>query len=475
MERAATHFLRLHKSGISALCSGVIDPDYGITSPVLFSGDIDGEVTIWDLITRRPIFTSKICNEQVVDIQFLEGKYLSLLCKDHKLRLYELLKLGAIVKQSDFGGGDKVDLKQIFEVSVNTLNFANYVLTYLGNNKFELVTCHTQDAHFIDIYEFETPELNSLKRFSKAIDFLPMLRDRFGDNLLPKMDGLGIIMKFYKVNEVVYCGFESGYVIAFRRYRNKPLYRKRVSGFIGKPINECASGISKLLQHENVETSSSVNDLELDNVIEIVLVDRAHYPDPVLDMAPNPKKNGIICSSTTNKLVLTSVDEQYLAGPNSAYIFKSDEYLLDKKNCLLMSTNLKIDGSAVKDMMCKNIGFVLSLGDYIITGNWSGKTYIGRIESDKAVLAAAKSRSLIEVNESPVGNIQQDKSIQKSSKHTKIGAMTGFEVKDKEPDKLMCKNKELTPGKLRRLNAFVQSKWYFIGYTDGTIGLYRAE
>ena len=140
-----------------------------------------------------------------------------------------------------------------------------------------------------------------------------------------------------------------------------------------------------------------------------------------------------------------------------------------------MSTNLKIDGSAVKDMMCKNIGFVLSLGDYIITGNWSGKTYIGRIESDKAVLAAAKSRSLIEVNESPVGNIQQDKSIQKSSKHTKIGAMTGFEVKDKEPDKLMCKNKELTPGKLRRLNAFVQSKWYFIGYTDGTIGLYRAE
>lgn len=467
----ATHYLRQHKFGITALCTGVLDPIFKIFSPVLVSADDKGTLVIWDLVTRRPILIEKLGDSQIVSVQFDKGKYVSILSKDHKFRMFELypIKTIAVKRANICGSNNLIDIKQVFEVPVNTLNFANFGLSVLGGDKFQLITSHTQDAHFLDIYQFQIPDLHSLKRFFKRVDFLPLIKERFGTDVLPKIDCLGIIMRILCVDiDTIFCGFESGFIVGLRRYNGKSTIKKQTKI---KPVNSetSSSKLSQLL-------SSGANQIfedeeEIDEVLEIISVDVGHYPEPVLSMVHDKKTDCILSSSTTNTIIIEN--EKHYSFKNEERIFRDSDYYIDTANHMIINKHLLLNGHIKKDTTCKNIGFIEVVNDDIILGTWSGKTYKVGLNENNTELAAMKKKSSISVTESPIGNTQANPN-EVPRKQTKIGAVTVLGPKELAASKTFVNEQQiLSPGQLRRTNDFISSFWFFIGYEDGSISMYK--
>lgn len=473
-KKDATHYLRHHEFGITALCTGTLDAIFNIYSPILISADEKGSLTIWDLVIRRPLFSKRLCEAQIVAIQFDEGKYISFLAKDHKFRMFELYPNKSIdIKINSHRSNDLMFLKQVFEVPVNTMNFANFGLISLGDDRFQLVTSHTQDAHFLDIYEFQIPELHSLKRIFKRVDLIPLIKLKYGTDLLPKIEGLGIIMRILCVDDIIFCGFESGFIVGLRRYTNESTYKK------GTKIKQIDVGVSTSNLGKLLSSGSDKyfeNEEKLNEILEIVLVDTAHCAEPVLSMVYNSSTKSILSSSTTNSIIIENCTKDFLSARNCDQFFSESEYYVDTTNHMLIRRSLKLNKNIKKETPCKNIGFLATIEGNVIFGSWSGKTYEISGDNNEAIPTAVKDKSSIFVTESAVGNTQntQNGSGEKVKKSIKIGALTALCISDLSTfQKSLADQKVLSPGQKRRTMDFITNSWLFIGYEDGSVAMYK--
>ncbi|AQZ10533.1 ASA1 (YPR085C) [Zygosaccharomyces parabailii] len=400
--------LRFHKSSVTTLLVLQLPGD---PAPVLLSGDATGVLVLWNLITRRPITNYHIENSpQLVALQYIGLALVAVLCKDHKVRIFNL--------------GDLPRWKQVYEIPINTLNFANFVIENLGEAWFRLICCNTQDSQFIDIYVFHLSDLHSLRRVYKGLNFYESLIPLLGDSV--KLDKLGIAMKFVECNGVIYCGMESGFVIGFTMTKGKT----------GGPEDEESGNQS----------------------VKIVYVSNVHYPDPVLDMCVTPQF--ILSSSTGNKIGVH--DWRKLSYPNSPN--DSGRLVLTKDN--------------FKRVPLSQVSHVKQVDDFLLLASWSGETVV--LNQHYAQIAKfVKSRSILQVTENSKGNLQGTSATtlsKEGSLNRKITSLQGIsaahEIIEAE-HKAMC---AIIPmGEKRRLQKFIENAWCVVSYEDGSIAFYRLE
>lgn len=469
----ATHYLRQHKFGITGLRAGVLDPIFKVSSPILVSTDEKGTLVIWELVTRRPLLVQKLGDAQIVSVQLDKGKYVSILSKDHTFRMYELYPTKTIDVSQNINnkGMGILDIKKVFEVPVNTLNFANFGLKALGDDQFELVTSHTKDAHFLDIYEFKIPDLQSLKRYFRQVELFPMMKQQFGTEALPKIDGLGIVMQILVVeNDIIFCGFESGFVVGLRRYKSKStiVMERRPRSIENEDSN---SKLGQLLNSSSKQIFE--NEEVIEELLEIISVDTAHYPEPVLSLVYDEGSGRIISSSTTCRFIIENTESFSLKNENR--MFNVSDYYIDTASHIVISKLLTLNNHFKKETPCGDIGFLEVIDENIIFGTWSGRTYKVGMNQNNTELAGVKRKSSVFVTESPIGNSQSTNTVEKIKKRIKIGAMTGLCKAHMLKCEHTMKEDNLTPGKLRRTIELISTSWYFIGYEDGSISMYKLE
>ncbi|GAV53440.1 hypothetical protein ZYGR_0AI07240 [Zygosaccharomyces rouxii] len=385
--------LRFHKSSVTDLLVLDLPQD---TAPSLVSGDATGTLCLWDLIRRRPISTHCIENEPpIVALQYVDGGLLAVLDKHHKLRLFRI----------------NGSWKQVYEIPVNTLNFANFLIQRIGTEWYRLICCNTQDSESIDIYEFYLTSLHTLKRVHKGLKFYQAI----SSFTLPtglKLDKLGIVMKFTEWHSVIFCGMESGVVIGFKLIDN--------------------------------------------NQVEIVYVSHVHYPNPVLDL--HPGKNSLLSSSTDDKIGIHALNCQ------------QNGVDLKRQAPILLNSELHSLSTNFKQVPVSQIAHIKKLENVLLLSSWSGETIVTN-EQDEILDKFCKSKSSVEVNENPQGNLQSNKSSSKSANpNCKVSSLEGLSGSNSCSSKyVVSKN----AGQRRRIESFLQNSWCIIGYDDGNIAFHR--
>ena len=241
--------LRKHKCSVTSLLYW-----HNSSIPILISGDHEGLIFAWNLLTRQPYCTFQ-CSGQIVSFQKLDN-LLVVTSKDHTLRI---LRFPNTLVSSFSQNGPLASFDLIYEIPVNTLNFSNSVIEQLSSEKYRLWCCNTQSSDSLDIYEFNITDAKSLKRLYKAVSLYEPITQLIDKNTM-KFDKLGIIMRFALLDSVVYCGFESGFVIGLH--------------------------VSK------------------SNGLHIVYISSCHYPDPVLNMTVGSDIKKVISCSTSQSLGL---------------------------------------------------------------------------------------------------------------------------------------------------------------------------
>lgn len=406
--------LRYHKSNVTTLLVFHLSEE---PAPVLLSGDATGVIVLWDLITRRPIANYRIANDpQIVAFQYLEPSLVAVLCKDHKLRILCIESLPR--------------WKQVYEIPVNTLNFANFLLQKLESNWFRLICCNTEDSEAIDVYIFHLSNLNSLKRVHKKLRFFEKVAPLVGDEL--GLEKLGIVMRFVELDGVIYCGLESGFVIGFKFF----------------------DSVSENFDDEASQTSCFT--------LEIVYISNANYPNPILDLCAAP---GYILSSSTDDKVGIHKWQQ-LCGLTSPNIQHSS----------ILENELKLTKNNFKRIPVTEVSHLKQLDDCLLLGSWSGETTV-LDRQDALISKFVKSKSMLEVTENSKGNLQGNGNVAKSgSRNCKISSLEGIsgaEVRKGTDSNLL--DPPIQMGRRRRVETFMQSSWCIIGYDDGSIAFYRLK
>ncbi|AQZ14182.1 ASA1 (YPR085C) [Zygosaccharomyces parabailii] len=407
--RLPDYTLRFHKSSVTTLLVLQLPGD---PTPVLLSGDATGVLILWNLITRRPITNYHIeTSPRLVALQYIGLASVAVLCKDHKLRIFNI--------------GDLPRWKQVYEIPINTLNFANFVIENLGDAWFRLICCNTQDAESIDIYVFHLTDLHSLRRVYKGLKFYESLIPLLGDTV--KLDKLGIAMKFVECNGVIYCGMESGFVIGFTMIKAK-------------------------------KTDGPEDEEPANQSVRIVYVSNVHYPDPVLDLCVTPQF--ILSSSTGNKIGVH--DWRKLSYPNSS-----------NENCPLVLTK-----DNFKRVPLSQVSHVKQVDDFLLLASWSGEIVV--LDQHYAFIAKfVKSKSLLQVTENSKGNLQGSSATtlsKENSLNCKITSLQGISavhVRTEAENKAMSAT--ISMGKKRRLQKFIENAWCIVSYEDGSIAFYRLE
>ncbi|GAV48425.1 hypothetical protein ZYGR_0I07220 [Zygosaccharomyces rouxii] len=386
--------LRFHKSSVTDLL--VLDLPQEV-APLLVSGDATGKICLWDLIRRRPISSHCIENEpQIVALQYVDDGLLAVLDKQHKLRF---LKIDG-------------SWEQVYEIPVNTLNFANFLVQRLDTGWYRLICCNTQDSESIDIYEFHLSSLHSLKRVHKGLKFYQAISSL----ILPagfKLDKLGIVMKFTEWHGVIFCGMESGFVIGFN--------------------------------------------LIDDGQVEIVYVSHVHYPNPILDLYPG--KDNILSSSTDNKIGIHDLNCQQDERPN----FERQSPILLKKELHSLSANFK-------QVPISEVAHIKKIENLLLLSSWFGETVVTD-EQIQLLAKFSKSKSIVEVNENPQGNLQSNNTSSKSKNpNCKVSSLEGLSSSNSKDSNYVIST---NVGQRRRIERFLQNSWCIIGYDDGNIAFHR--
>ncbi|CCD22653.1 Asa1p NDAI_0A04980 [Naumovozyma dairenensis CBS 421] len=536
-----TYTLRSHTNPVTCLALIPNNRDPSLIPPNLISGDSKGQLIIWDLITRRPIYHFQECPKgQIVFIQILESATLpivgrrnttliAILSKDHKLRIYSYDHM--------FNGSqNNIRCELRFHVPINTLNFANFTIKPMSFNDnhenecdeeewFQLYCCNTQDSECIDVYKFKLDELHSLKRQVNALNLYPLIIDLIkiattttttttNDKTvkIKSLDKLGIIMKFVinPKNNVIYIGFESGFVIGIKVYDRLQVRRNDDSGHIqsspnaiGKHVrttnvnDSSGSGLSKLLKQAQPEktqpTLSLANDQSVktyQDIIEIVYVSSFHYPNPILDL--EIKNDILLSSSTTGQLGIHNVSNLAM---NNDTTLDSSEYRLSKYKDMniIRRNNLQINNSNDNadsiDIKTTNINHIQQLNDFLLISNWKGETLVGsssrviKGEAFESLVNFSKVKSTVKIIDSSKGSLQNTSNEdRKEPKFCKIGCMIGISsLPAVENGNRLTSPSSLTPsssvslnvGQMRRITKFNNSSWCFIGYDDGSIALHE--
>ncbi len=378
--------------------------------PKLISTDEMGKIIVWNLLTRRPMVDTSIpTGASITAIQLLASKYLVCLSKDYTLRILDWNNLIE---------------KPLFEMNVNTMNFANFTISIDKDEKnFVLCCCNTQDAEAIDIYQINI-KTSKLTRLFNHIDFHSIIKDNLILSLDKKVpDKLGMIMKFEQDlrSNTIFIGFESGIIIGF----------------------------------------------QIDSeMLKIIYLSTSHFPEPVLDIqvvGGLKDVTGTLISSSTNNIIIKHtypISETITNRIKMNNIFKSSD--------LTPSTPQTIEVKGTK------IAHIAEFENHLIWATWNGKlfikdTYSGVIHKYK------RSKGNIRPNESSQGSISKNQYENKEPRYVKLGAMAIFKstslsaVKDIKSLVVMNRSSQ------RRLDQFISHSWSFVGYNDGTISLYQIE
>lgn len=359
-----TYTLRAHTAAITCviICG---TPEI----PQLLSGDVLGTLILWNLITRRPI-AYKVCNAQIISLQIIDNIYI-VQYKDHTLRFFRLQGSNEIVKIGSINRSlEKFD--QIFEIPVNTLNFANVIIRRVTTDIYQLWCCNTQDSEAIDIYEFSLHDPRSLKRLFESVR-LHSIASKLTTPSQLKFEKLGILMKFIEHDGIIYCGFESGFVIGLTI------------------ISEC---------------------------ICMVYISSIHYPDPILQLSYNDDLDKIMSTSTTNVVAF----HKAILNPTEDYQIQDDIKFASSLN----PTNTYVH------LHSEKISFIENIGNYLVTSNWSGK--IELILNNEKIIQFEKPKSLIPVDMDYIHKFNKTSNSVHNTL-TKIGAMTCFKAQKFSPSK----------------------------------------
>lgn len=441
--RLPDYTLRKHKTSITQLL--VVDRDIvnfneverrrdensNIVSinPKLISTDETGNIFVWDLVTRRPIVNvTSPSGAAIIDVQLLANKYLVYLSKDYMLRILDWPKLS-----SDEG--------HIFEMNVNTLNFANFTASLDSN--MEIITlccCNTQDSETIDVYQVNITT-KKLTRIFNHIDFYPTIKNILQNELNKLPDRLGMIMKFKQdlKTGTIFIGFESGIIIGYQIVFNK---------------------------------------------IIITYISAIHFPEPVLDLqivatseTLQSKFSTFITDKTNNDGGFTGI----LLSSSTNNIIAKHYYPINISES--WETNNKSELIAILQLSCPDkievrgtkISHVAAFDRFLIWSTWSGKVFIKDIVTD-TISKHKKSKGNIRPNESSKGNLSGGSTQSIESKYVKIGAMTIYQSE-------LCNNNEversavdiMNSSKQRRFKQFASHSWCFVGYHDGTISMFEIK
>lgn len=445
------HTLRFHSKRVTTLS---IQPTFtDSTLPYLISGDEEGKLVVWGLLTRRPLTVIQLpTHAQIIDAKPLwhMGKVLyCVLSRDHTFRVYV---------------SDGSNAKVAFEMPVNTLNFANFE-AWSEDGEITLVCCSTIGAEFIDVYRFRVGELNSLRRLFKGVDFQPLLSELLTDEGSGEERKLGIAMRFARdcLHGVVFCGFEGGIVLGFKL---------------------------------------------LPDSIEIVYVSEYYYPNPILDLFVGYGESVVLLSSSTSREInlvgldkymdtftlqsqkgLDHTDETPHSGDFPPQATTGGTKLAIAPNVVVMKR--ETESRTIKSPFPK-VSHVRATKNFYVLSGWSGRTAVLDKTDLKLVDTYWKSRSGVSVNESARGSLGNEKV--REPQYRKIGAMTVLDPFESQlnsamgytPSPSASSNSEssLTSDSLiapratisrRRLDNLAEHTWCFVGYDDGSIGMYKVS
>lgn len=434
-ERSATRALALsdftlrnHKKGITAL--QIIEMPLASKAPVLISGDSQGLLVMWDLVTKRPITSMQMEGDpHIVAFQWVESSsVLSVLCKDSMLRMFKVKKPAArstdlVSRQYQSNKMENLQYIQIYEMPINTLNFANFIMDApmeleTSDGIYRLVCCHTSDSEAIDIYQIIEDSTFKLQRPFSDINFPKFLKE-LNFSKLPKDSKFGIIMRFARLNDVIFLGFENGFIIGF--------------------------------------TTTFDEDLRK-HVVELVHVSNDHYPNPILNMCVNGNE---LYSCSTDDFI---TKHKFSMNPRVAtnYI-KSTTLSIKCSNTLTVSEPLKIH------LPLRNISHIEKVTEStLLVSSWSGKTIVLNVHTSEVVQTFMKTKNNLIVNDSSIGDLTNGNNSNAESSlksnNYKVGAMTGLKS-------FHLQSGGLKLGELRRFKGLADSNWCIIGYDDGTIKL----
>ncbi|CCF59484.1 hypothetical protein KAFR_0H00750 [Kazachstania africana CBS 2517] len=406
-----TFTLRSHASKVTALTL-----IYANAVPNLVSGDEGGKIVKWDLITRRPLVAIDSIEAQIIEIKQLDPDCIAVLSKDYTLRVYDF------------------DLSNVlFETKVNTLNFANFIIYKEPHSDWNtLIVCNTKNSENIDVYKFQLNDFKSLKRIFNNLDFKNTM-DYMKNERFPQIEKLGLIMKLLKVGELIYCGFESGVIIAFRFSEDE-------------------------------------------SFIEVVYISVLHCPNPILDFCYDEISDAVLSSSTNetigkHPIIRPSTGENR---PLTLEAFDSADYFVDKEQKILLYKNacISVNGDQL-NITFKKIGHLKVLESYLLLSSWSGKTAILDKRTSNLLTSFCKSKSSVLVSESSQGSFDSNSVKQKDTTFSKIGSMTGFDPSFNTMIATDIVSKKQTLGQQRRNYSFLEHCWCFIGYDDGSICAHR--
>lgn len=432
--------LRCHKSSVAA--STFLEWPSRSNVPILITGDSSGLIVLWDLLTRRPLGTHTLAGSpQVVAVQDLGNGLIAILSKDHKLRIHEMRakEMTSVAKSTTSFEAPQLQLHEVYEVPVNTLNFANFVVQKLDEGYYRLICTNTQDSEAIDVYQFHLSNIHSLRRVFKGVTFGPVIQKLHTDPESVKAKKLGIVMRFLEHGETIYCGFESGLVVGFK-------------------IHE--SDIEKANIDEDAGGSH-------DMCIEIVYVSSVHYPEPVLALELNDATGEILTSSTKNVIgIHPMISTQDIIGSCHS------NFLRDKDSAVLIRSDLKICNTNFREVPYSSIGHLTVVDGNIVASTWTGITYV--LNRDYLVLAMmSKSRSNVLVSESSQGSLQGANEEKTQKRHIKVSSLTG--ISSALIQRFSSLDQQLTRrrGQDRRMRTFAAKSWCIIGYDDGSIAVHR--
>ncbi|CAI4779967.1 BMC_2a_G0056340.mRNA.1.CDS.1 [Saccharomyces cerevisiae] len=420
--------LRYHKRGITAL--QVIKAPSVSNVPVLLSGDNYGYFVMWDLVTKRPITHIEIeGNSHIIAFWWVETtNVLYILSKDSMLRIFELdsstqRSIDLVRKLSQANKTDHLQWTKIYEMPINTLNFANFIIEAevkptKDNKSYRFVCCHTDDSETIDIYQIIEDSTFKLKRPFNNINFPRFLKQQ---NFLgiSKDSKFGIIMRFAKLNDVIFLAYENGFVVGFKITFDEGLQR---------------------------------------DIAELVHVSNDHYPNPILDM----------CVSG-DELYSCSTDDFITKYKIPVNLQLETKYLRDDALLIKCPSSLRVSEPSKVHLPLKNIGHIDKVkDDYLVVSSWSGMTIVYNMRTSEVEQTFVKSKNNLVVSDSSMGDLTNGSgsNTESSSKshNYKVGAMTCLESFDVQSDGLRL-------GQLRRIKALAKCNWCLIGYEDGTIKL----
>ncbi|SCU89960.1 LAME_0E06348g1_1 [Lachancea meyersii CBS 8951] len=408
-ELSVAYTLRKHESEVTA-SKIVAQKGY---FPVLISGDRDGLVLVWDLITRRSISTYRLESKaQISSINFVD-QYVTVLSKDHCLRFFRLRNECSTVSPTTRKGttsGNSCNLKEVYSIPVNTLNFANVAIQVLSENKYRLWCCNAENSECFDVYTFDLRDQQSLKREFKAVNLYSNLTDASNWNRSFTLDKTGIAMCFLELAGLVYIGFECGFVVGLR-----------------------------FVEHKDASRPS----------LEIVYASSVHYPEPVLSLCASCDGQTAYSSSTTS-----TVGRHIVPETGNCDI---DDGCNTQTNGIRYRKGFALCNSSL-DLETNEIAHIESVGHSLVALNWKGQTVVAN--KDETHVVGSKLRSNLLVDDSNVGSFSADKKPKNWIKASSVACL-GKQV--------ITEDQFSSVGHRRRATQVAIRNWTFTGYEDGSI------